>query len=294
MRKLAIIDKNPNAHLTQWRAAPEPKKFFHNPRTLANDVRKYNPDYIFINKGNTFPLEEIQAAIWGYRSVYFYGDYYRPIPNYVMELAKICSAVVLTNKDKGLWGSLGNDRIYFVSQGADTEIFKPVKLNTKYAVVFPGNYYGTKFLGSDIRLKLVRWIQKAGYNFLAVGNGWPEDVNSIPRQPVHKLNTIINQSKITVGMSHFVDVPCYTSNRLYQCMATGVPHIAWYSPGVKDLFSQGYREVNSYSELHELMLGLLLNGKARLEMGTAQYSEIHLHHTIFHVWENIEKIMEAL
>ena len=54
MRKLAIIDKNPQAHLTQWKAAPDPKKFFHRDGTLVTDINSYNPDIIFINKGNTF------------------------------------------------------------------------------------------------------------------------------------------------------------------------------------------------------------------------------------------------
>ena len=54
MLKLAIIDKNPNAHFTQWRAAPDPKRFFHRDSTLIQDIKNYNPDVIFINKAASF------------------------------------------------------------------------------------------------------------------------------------------------------------------------------------------------------------------------------------------------
>jgi spore maturation protein CgeB len=293
MRKLAIIDKNPDAKFTQWRAAPEPKKFFHKDNSLVSDIKKYDPDFIFINKGNIF--SNIPVAVNSYKSIYFYGDFYKPIPEFVRNYASICTATVLTNKDQQLWKSLGSKNIHFVSQGADTDIFKPVKCDKKYDIVFTGNYYGTKFCGSDIRLKLVRYIACMGYDFKVVGDGWPPDVDSLPRQGAKDLNKTINQAWLTIGMSHFVDVPYYTSNRLYQSMATGVPHIAWYSPGVKELFKHGYLEVKTYSELNSLVHWMLTNTK-RLAVGTGkiQKHEILKRHTIFHFWNKIEAIMESL
>jgi hypothetical protein len=291
-RKLAIIDKNPDAKFTQWRAAAEPKKFFHKDNSLATDIKKYDPDFIFINKGNTF--KNIPSAIAGKKSIYFYGDYYRPIPKYVPYYSSLCSAVVLTNKDRALWRSLGNKNIYFASQGVDVEIFKPVCMKKKYDVIFAGNYYGTKFLGSDIRLEFARYIKNLPYKTEIIGDGWPLDIDALPRQGMADLNQSINASMLTAGMSHFIDVPFYTSNRLYQSMATGVPHIAWHSPKVRSIFRHGYLEVSSYKQMSIFIKKLLKHHEMRLNIGMRQFSEIRNYHTIFDFWNKIEKIMKDL
>jgi spore maturation protein CgeB len=294
MRKLAIIDKNPKAHLSQWKAAKEPKKFFHNDNSLVIDIKKYNPNIIFINKGHTFT--NIPQAIKDFKSVYFYGDYYIPLPTYVKEFAAICDAVILTNKDPTAKWSLKNTKasIFFASQGTDIEIFKPINTEKKYDIVFGGNYLGSKFPGSTRRLELVRHLIKKNYNLKVVGDGWPKDINALPRQGFIEYNKIINSARITVGISHFIDVPWYTSNRLYQMMATGVPHIAWYSPDVKKLFKNGYIEIETYNELDELIDYFLANKQARNTAGEKQRKEIVNRHTIFHFWQRIENILQLI
>jgi len=297
MRKLAIIDKNSKANFSQWQAAIEPKKFFHNDNNLVSDMKKYNPDIIFINKGNVF--SNIPQAIKEFKSVYFYGDFYRPIPQYVIEYSKIVDAVIFTNKDKELWINIKNNanqkNIYFVSMGTDIEIFKPLEnVEKKYDIIFPGNYFGKNFCGSDIRLNLVKHLKDINYNFQVIGDGWPKEINAISRQGHHDLNLSINQAKITVGMSHFIDIPYYTSNRLYQCMATGVPHITWYSPGVRSLFKKSYLDVNSYQQLDNMIYGLIKNKVKRNFFGLSQRYEIKNHHTIFDFWQQIENILQSI
>jgi hypothetical protein len=292
LRKLAIIDKNPDAKYTQWRAAPNPKKFFHRDSCLVPDIKKYKPNFIFINKGNTF--QNIETAILGYKSLYFYGDYYQPIPNYVRHYGAMCSVVLLTNKNKDVWRSIKNKNIFFISQGVDIDIFKPIQIEKKYDIVFGGNYHGTKFCGSNIRLQFVRRVKQFGLNFKVIGDGWPDDIKAIQKQGVHDYNKTMNQAQITIGMSHFVNVPYYTSNRLYQCMATGVPHIAWYSPGIKNLFKQGYLEIGACDQLKVLVDTFLSSPAMSKETGRKQRDEIVKRHTIFHSWTQIEKIMGSL
>jgi len=293
MPKLAIIDKNKNARLSQWRAAPDPKKFFSSDNAVISLLDVYKPDFVFINKGNLFT--GIFPTIKKYKSVYFYGDYYRPIPAYVYEYAKVCDAVVLTNKDQGLWKELraacNQKNIFFVSQGVDTDVFKPIENTPKiYDIVFGGNYFGPSFLGSDIRLALVEHLLKSPYKFQVIGDGWPDYVNALPRQNHSDLNLSINQSRLTVGMSHFVDVSCYTSNRLYQFMATGVPHIAWDSPGIKTLFRHGYYSIDSYEKLDNAIKNFLENQTTSEFIGKSQAKEIRNRHTIYHTWQKIEEI----
>jgi spore maturation protein CgeB len=295
--KIAIIDKNPNAHLTQWRAAGKFAKYFTIKPSLKNEIEKYNPDIVFINKG--YDTQLIAPAIKSYKSIYFYGDFYRPIPNYVRDFARICNAVVLTNKDPVIWYDIkkncGQKNIHFVSQGADPEIFNHIPNTQKTIdILFPANYIGNNFCGSERRLKFVRFLQKQFEGFAVIGSGWPKDIRCLSRKGGPALNEIINQSKITVGMNHFINVPFYTSNRIYQCMATGTPHIAWYSAKVNKLFKRGYIEVKNYSEFTRAIKKLLDHPAMRIDIGTDQFCEIINHHTIFHTWSKIEKIMESL
>jgi spore maturation protein CgeB len=295
MRRLAIIDKNKNAPQSQWKAAPDPKKFFHNDNNLVDQIQKYNPDIIFINKGG---LMNIARAVQGFKSVYFYGDFYDPIPAYVKEFAEITNAVIFTNKDPVLWWWMKknyNSNVFFCSQGADTDIFKPLPDEPKkYDIVFGGNYFGSRFIGATRRLQMLRFLLKKGYNLMAVGDNWPKDIPSIVRQPHVQYNKIINQAKITVGMSHFINIPYYTSNRLYQMMATGVPHISWYSPDVKKIFKSGYIDAGDPDELIELIDHFLPNDKARRQTGQEQRSEILENHTIHHAWQRMEKILQRI
>ena len=293
--KLAIIDKNPDARFTQWRAAPNPKKFFHRDSTLVQDIKNYNPNVIFINKAASFT--NIIKAIKNYKSAYFYGDWYQPIANYVKLHAKAADVVLFTNNDPAIryeLKMLGQKNVHFVSQGVDIELFKPLHVDKKYDIVFPGNYFGTKFCGSELRLNLVRHLIDSNYNVTVIGDGWPKDINALPRQGVIKLNKTLNQARVSVGISHFVDVPLYTSNRLYQCMATGTPHISWHSPKIKSLFKLGYLEVSSYKELDENLEELLASRAKRKFVGAVQVSEIKQRHTIFHAWNRIQKILERI
>lgn len=287
--KIAIVDKNPNAKFTQWRAAPDPKKFFYRDNSIIQDIKKYDPDIVFINKGHAFV--NLLKAIKNYKSAYFYGDWYQPVAQYVKLYAAACDIAIFTNKDPVIRYELKPKKIHFVDQGVDIEIFKPVKTEKIYDIVFPGNFFGSQFCGSDLRINLVRNLINHGYNIQVVGDGWPEDIGALPKQGANELNITLNQAKISVGISHFIDVPYYTSNRLYQCMATGTPHITWYSPGISDLFRYGYLDVKSFDQLYGYIDEFLADENKCQIAGSIQHKEIIKRHTIFNTWEKIEKIL---
>ena len=87
--------------------------------------------------------------------------------------------------------------VHFISQGVDPNVFKPIKIQKKYDVVFGGNYMGTNFIGSDLRLKLVDHIIKLGYNIKVVGDGWPKEINSLPFCNFVEYNKIIISKSIS-------------------------------------------------------------------------------------------------
>ena len=112
------------------------------------------------------------------------------------------------------------------------------------------------------------------------------------RKGMIEYNQMINQSRITVGMSHFNNVDYYTSNRLYQCMATGVPHIAWHAPRIAEYFNAGYLEVDSYEQM-EKVLDLFLSSKFwRHTVGRAQYRETLKDHTLACAWDRMKAIIK--
>ena len=73
-------------------------------------------------------------------------------------------------------------------------------------------------------------------------------------------------------------------------MATGGPHIAWYSPDVKKIFKSGYIDAGDYDELIELIDYFLSNDEARRAVAEKQRREIENRHTIHHAWQRIENI----
>jgi spore maturation protein CgeB len=228
-----------------------------------------------------------------------YTDFRRPVPNFVKEFATVCDAVTLVHKEKQIRRQIRKEcnqkNIHFIDIGANTDIYKPIVCNKKYDILFAANYLGETFHGSAKRLEFIHRLKdQFKDSFNVIGNGWPKDVNAMPKLPPRDLNTVINKSKITVGMSHFLDAPFYTSARLFQQMATGVPHIAWHSPRVKELFKQGYLEVSNYQDLFALIKKLLSDDNLRLSVGIRQFTEIRNNHSPKNFWDQLKKISDTI
>ena len=173
----------------------------------------------------------------------------------------------------------------------DTDVFKPLPdEDKKYEILFGGSFFRDAF--PKDRIRLIRHLKDKGYNIQVVGDGWPEDIEAIPRKGVIEYNRMMNQSRVTIGMSHFNDVAYYTSNRLYQAMATGVPHISWHAPFIADRFEEGYLEVKSYDEIKKILDFLLSSEFWRKTVGNCQHREILNNHTLLHAWQRMKAIIK--
>jgi spore maturation protein CgeB len=295
LRKIAIITKNPHPNLTHWQAVPKHKKFFQFKRLSLEKVAAYDPDFIIIHIHNAMNL----SAVSSYKTIYLYTDFREPISRYVKQYAKDCDAVALVHKKNQIWRDLkencGQQNIYFIDIGANTSIYRPVMRKKKYDILFTANHFNKTYPNSDGRFEMVKRLkQHYGERFQVIGTGWPQQFKPLGYKKPYDLNKVINESKITVGMSHFTNVPYYTSARLFQNMATGVPHIAWHAPGIKELFKDGYLEASNYKEFFELIEKLLKDDQLRFDIGMRQLAEIKKYHSPVNFWSQIEKIMEDI
>lgn len=303
--KIAFINRTVQAQLTQWGVESPTcqKKFLHNMETLQGDLKEFAPDCVFMNKGSTISYEIIRLAIKPYKSVYFLGDYRNPFPRWAYAYATLFDMVLFTWEDTKIWNSIremGQKNIFCVHQGISPKVFKPLPdvMSKKFDVTFGGGYYGDNFSNAAERLKTIKFLNER-YNLQVIGDGWPSYIPSIPRVNHHELNKIHNQSKVTVGIHNRIfgkyGVKYGTSNRLYQCMAIGVPHITQYSPEVSKLFDMGYMDWKTRDELAQKIDALLPDTELRHVIGKIQRHQIKKYHTTLHAWLRIEdKIRQCL
>ncbi len=284
-------------HKKYWSIVPEPRKFLRPQKITVQDIRKFNPDFIIIHAHCSMD-RGVRNTLSKYKSFYIFTDYRRTLPHYVKDYARSCTAIGVVHKDKSIWQDIKIDckqkNIFFIDVGANTDIYKPIKCKKKYDILFAASGYGG-FPASKKRIELITKLKNHfGNRFHLIGKGWRKEFDAMSYQPPPKLNETINQTKVTVGMSNFLDVPYYTSARLFQHMATGVPHIAWHTPGVKNLFNDGYLEVSNYNDLFFMIKTLLSDQKIRKNVGKRQFLEIKNYHTASHLFNYMKKILENI
>lgn len=317
--KIAFIDKNPNASTAQFGVHEESKFFNNTTPNLVKAVSAYNPDVVFINKGNKFRSEDLLSIMKDRFSVYFYGDYRGDeIPYYARNLAETANLFLPTWYNEELFKNLKQDNIEVVHQGTDTNIFKPLPdIEKKYAVCFVANYYDeeTRYRisegefgyrkdlseilpESDLRLEIADTLaEKYGKDFALAGVGWPESLKAkctyLGKTNHVQTNLVYNESLCSVGVSHYLNVEYMTSNRLFQAMASGTPHIAWYSPKVEELFDEdSYLDAKNIHELLLIVEALIAHPSTAKSMGEDQRNCILERHTIERAWDRILKVIE--
>lgn len=283
--KVVLIDKNPK---TQFRVGHNYPVLTSMP-TLAEDLKSLRPDWVFISRKDG--MDQVREAIQGYKSAYFYGDYRNPLPQHALQFSRMCDITLTTWKCPVVWKTLKNPHV--VRMGTKVEFFHLIpEIEPIYDVAFGGSNFG-----GDPRMKVLEFLHK-NFNLYVVGNGWPANWNTVKRQNLIKLNRHLQKAKITVGVFNRTDMAAqnieyYTSNRLYQNMAIGRPHIAPTCIGVASFFEAGYIEYRDLEELGLLIKHILkMPQEQRDFIGEVQRNEIVSHHTHAHSWAMMQKVVE--
>jgi spore maturation protein CgeB len=304
--RIAYLDKDKTAKKKQHRVAGPNLIFLWNPDQILGQLKEFKPDLVFINKGDAMnDIKFIQSITSSYRTAYWYGDWRNSISEYVYAWASNAGVAFFNVDDKPLRFQLkqmGQKNIFTVHQGADPLTFKPLEdVEKKYDIGFGANFYGRRsFENSGLRIDVVRFLRDKGYNICVVGEGWPADIPCLPHKTPIELNKFYNECRITIGISHYTNVKYGVSNRLYQCMAVGVPHVNWFTPGMNELFDndkdtgQTYIEVKNYSELIKEIDKLLNDDIWNYTIGGRQRNQIIKYHTFECAWQRIENYIKRI
>jgi len=238
-------------------------------------------------------LNCVRDAIRNTKSAYLYADYNNPLPDFMIELSHMSDITVTSWKHPGLWKLLKNPHV--IRRGTDTNLFYPLPdVEPIYDIVFVGNNFGGK-----PRMKVINFLHQH-FNLYIVGAGWDKQFNQLGKKSksYKHLNYLLNLGKTTVDIFNLYDIikdgtSHYTSNRPYQNMAVGRPHIQPYVPGVGEFFEKGYLNYKSLDNLKYGINRLLeMTQSERDLIGRVQRNEIVTRHTLVHSWKYMENLIE--
>ena len=285
--KIALIDKNPKTQFAIGHNHP----VFTGLSSLKKDIAEYNPDWVFVSIKHG--MDQIREATVNTKMAYIYADYSNPLPLFTRQLSEMADITLTSWKQPDLWKTLKNPHV--IRRATSSDKFRPLpEIKPIYDVVFAGHNYN-----GEPRTKVINFLNKH-FNLYIVGSGWPSKFQQLGRKTknYHELNKCLNRGKITVDIFNRRDmikegVSYYTSNRPYQNMAVGRPHLQPYCPGVEEFFKAGYL---AYRDLNDLktMIETLLNKPqwVRDALGNVQRNEIVTRHTYAHAWKYMENLIE--
>lgn len=291
MIKVLMLSKNPKFNETQHGVHSDTceKLYCHNPGLALKRVKKHKPDCIFVSK--QYDLETIRTIItYGCPLMYFYGDYRVPILDTTHFFMKRARAVMLTWKRPDIYKMYN---CYLTRQGVNADIWKPLEnVMEDYDVVFTGGNYGRA-----IRLDIIKRLRE-DFKILLVGPNWHEYPYFRPKSPFPDSNFYLNQGSVNIGtfsVGDFSDLMYYTSNRMYQGMASGKPHIAVKTPRLASCFEPEDHflqyPARDYDALKKIIIELLNDKPLRVKIGKAQRAAILRDNTIWHAWQRMEKVI---
>jgi spore maturation protein CgeB len=220
-----------------------------NESALGNDifslVTTFKPDIIFINKGETIPALLIKRIndLYGNIKIYlFNGDQRGKIQQEVLNIGKLCDAILINNNDMNQWNQyykFGIRKIVEYHTASNVNVFKNLgNINPKYDFVFVGGEYGNSFPLSKFRYNVVKELSLR-FNVAVAGNiNWNKlkSIKFVDKKYDNDFVNFVNDSKFIIGISAFDKIRNYTSNRTWNSMACGIPFFCHRYEGIDSFF----------------------------------------------------------
>lgn len=229
-------------------------------RTLAPLIASFKPDHIHLGGsvkkgiiGAQF-LVDVKVESGCTISV-FYGD--GRYSTYHFDLSKVSDYVYITNKthierNRGL--GLSNFR--YLACPTDPEIFRPVKDEKRYDLLFIGNN------NSQSRLALLKRISER-FDLTVAGAGWKgRGIKTLTEAYGPDFNRLVGQARILLGLmdDEWSGLRACFSNRVVNTLASGGFLIQRYTPELETIFDNREHLVwySSEEELFSLILHYLV------------------------------------
>lgn len=197
--------------------------------------------------------DAIRRAFPNLTIVYHEGDDYHPIAKPLTAemkgLLKICDLVLLCGLGvlRDLFAKHTKAPIKYSPTYFDKDRFTkldPARAEKKYSVVSIGNktnIFGTNFLffpGGKRRYEMIRRLNRIyGESFSVFGSGWGSLPSARGRITYSQQEEANQSGRISVGWSNFDRTPYCFSGRLAIALASGVPHVSSWQPGLDHMFA---------------------------------------------------------
>jgi hypothetical protein len=160
-----------------------------------------------------------------------------PERSWFAPLGMACDASLVTcTSDASEWARMGVPRAGFLQIGVDADLWRPCEPapNTPPIVALAGNY---SLPGYERRTAIFRHLtQTYPGQFAVYGHGWGQgDIASRPFLQHAEEAPVLSAARAALSMSIRNDLPHYTSDRLFRCLAAGALTLVEEFPGMRDL-----------------------------------------------------------
>ena len=215
-------------------------------RSLVEAVRAFQPDIIFWQHPQEFPLDptifpELRNCGSSPMIVYHEADpadrLYKPI-NASQRTLYLNSDVFFTvglGAGRWLWEEIRpHKHLYHSASTVERERFAELAAPEALASRFDAVMFGSiakrwrmiKQPQSDKRVALARGLTRLfGDRFASFGNGWPSGTNCKGPLPYENQREVLQQSRMSVIWDLYPDFTFYYSDRLPIALASGIPFI---------------------------------------------------------------------
>jgi hypothetical protein len=184
---------------------------------------------------------------WGAAVVQFWIDQRETLQDELKDRADLLDLLVWTNTCPAQSAQAFNAGVRDVAliwPTSDDGVYFPDPQPARWDMVFVGNDYGLQFgEGGLERRAAVVSCAKAGLSVRVVGEGWGwATKHGIQAGPADFAGAaeIMQQGRVVLSVSHYNDIPGYTSDRLLNCIFSGVPTVARFFPGADDFIRPGW------------------------------------------------------
>lgn len=261
---------------------------------LISVVQKTQPDWIWFQLQETGiikpdTIEKLKQAspktiisIWN-------GDCRARLSPYVEGTVRACHLALISNVGQiSLFREAGAPNVRYCQVGMDfvedIQGLPPWIPNFRVPeVVFCANYYGSNFPGSAARLAGVQALRNAGIDIGVVGKGWPVGSAVVGRCGVKQQFSVYQKAKVALSINNFNDVELFYSDRHLSAMASGIPLVTRYVPGLEEEFENGQHCLwyKDEAELIKYVQTLLEDEALRKKIGFQGRAEVIRKHTWF-------------
>jgi spore maturation protein CgeB len=238
-------------------------------------------DLIIICKGNSIPTKTVQMLSQKSRVYLWFMDWWPQVQKSinVMEYSKYCHYRSATGYEVAVkWEKEIKLPVYHIMDGADPELFHPMKISKKYDVLFIGQK-------DPERLSVKEYLEKnTPYKISFNGPGFNEHADN------EKFKRLCNSSHIVLNMSRGI-VEGYTSLRLWSVMACGSMVLTKKIPNMNMrmglVLKHHLDEFGSMEELKNKVDYYMKHVDKRIEMSRNARDYILNHRTWSHVAKEI-------